>query len=131
MQFMAGGTNTTSRQQLRLWLITVHSTHTHTHSARLQSVVQLEFNLLRRSCCARFAELLPLSRSRSLACLSLSLCITANIFCWYTYIAIVRVCVRPCADSHDSYNRYSHAHTHPIQTHTHTNIQSSNDKLFS
>lgn len=69
MQFIAGGTNTTSRQQLRLWLITVHSTHTHahTHSARLQSVVQLEFNLLRRSCCARFAELVPLSRSCSLA----------------------------------------------------------------
>lgn len=71
MQFMAGGTNTTSRQQLRLWLITVHSTHTRTHtqthSTRLQSVVQLEFNLLRRSCCARFAELVPLSRSCSLA----------------------------------------------------------------
>lgn len=61
MQFMAGGTNTTSRQQLRLWLITVHSTHTHT---RLASSQLSNWNLI---CFGAAAALGSLNFFRSLA----------------------------------------------------------------
>lgn len=65
MQFMAGGTNTTSRQQLRLWLITVHSTHTHAHThSRLASSQLSNWNLI---CFGAAAALGSLNLSRSLA----------------------------------------------------------------
>lgn len=63
MQFMAGGTNTTSRQQLRLWLITVHSTHTHTLTQFASSQLS-NWNLI---CFGAAAALGSLNLSRSLA----------------------------------------------------------------
>lgn len=97
----------TSRQ---LWLITVHSSYTHAHtlthtlSSCLQSVVQLEFNLLRRSCCAvgslNLFRSLPLPvalpyDSRALS-LSLALSDSVHIFCWYCY-CVWRAGVCVCA----------------------------------
>lgn len=125
----------TSRQ---LWLITVHSSYTHAHtlSSRLQSVVQLEFNLLRRSCCAvgslNLFRSLPLPVALPYDSLSLSLC-RSQWFCSYFLLVLLLCmacgCVCVCASLRWLAWLTHSTHTHMRGAHS-SSQRSSYDKLF-